>query len=53
MYVYTVSIIPSTLYIHSHINDAIQAFNLKVDRMRNLFTKIYNMFYYTTNLYLQ
>ena len=31
-------------------------FNLKVDRilnMSNLFTKIYNMLYYTTNLYLQ
>jgi len=31
--------------------------NLKVDRilirMSNLFTKIYNMLYYTTNLYLQ
>jgi len=31
-------------------------FNLKVDRifnMSNLFTKIYNVLYYTTNLYLQ
>ena len=29
--------------------------NLKVDHilMSNLFTKIYNMLYYTTNLYLQ
>jgi hypothetical protein len=29
--------------------------NLKVDRilMSNLFTKIYNMLYHTTNLYLQ
>ena len=33
-----------------------RVFNLKVDRifnMSNLFTKIYNMLYYTTNLYLQ
>ena len=33
-----------------------RVFNLKVDRilnMSNLFTKVYNMLYYTTNLYLQ
>jgi len=32
-----------------------RVFNLKVDHilMSNLFTKIYNMLYYTTNLYLQ
>jgi hypothetical protein len=32
-----------------------RVFNLKVDRilMSNLFTKIYNMLHYATNLYLQ
>jgi len=37
---------------HTHAH---RVFNLKVDRilMSSLFTKIYSMLYYTTNLYLQ
>ena len=37
-------------------SDVVQGFQLKSGpyyNMSNLFTKIYNMLYYTTNLYLQ
>jgi hypothetical protein len=33
--------------------DKYRVFNLKVDHILILFTKICNMLYYTTNLYLQ